>query len=91
MEKTDLEVADMIRAAGESFRQRYSASLTWLQRKVLDAIARCRTAALGGHRDACLNCGTKPRQPQTSPHADTLPRSLQVIRPCHAAKRRTEN
>jgi hypothetical protein len=31
--------------------------LTWPQQKVLDAIARCRTAALGGHRDACLNCG----------------------------------
>jgi hypothetical protein len=31
--------------------------LTWPQRKVLDAIARCRTAALGGHRDQCCNCG----------------------------------
>ena len=38
-------------------QQRYSASLTWPQRKVLDAIARCRTAALGGHRDACVSCG----------------------------------
>jgi hypothetical protein len=24
---------------------------------VLDAIARCRTAALGGHRDRCIRCG----------------------------------
>jgi hypothetical protein len=31
--------------------------LTWPQRKVLDAIARCCTAALGGHRDQCSNCG----------------------------------
>ncbi len=51
------EVADIIRIAGDSFRQRYSASLTWPQRKVLDAIVRCRTAALGGHRDACVSCG----------------------------------
>src|ERR1700738_5477331 len=49
------EVADVIRTAGRRFRER--ASLTWPQAKVLDAIARCRTAALGGHRDQCSNCG----------------------------------
>ena len=57
MSRPRFEVADVIRVAGDSFRQRYSASLTWPQRKVLDAIARCRTAALGSHRDACVNCG----------------------------------
>ncbi|HTV03848.1 MAG TPA: transposase zinc-binding domain-containing protein [Acidobacteriaceae bacterium] len=57
MSRPPFEVADIIRVAGDSFRQRYSASLTWPQYKVLDAIARCRTAALGGHRDACVNCG----------------------------------
>ncbi len=31
--------------------------MTWPQQKVLDATSRCRTAALGGHRDVCLNCG----------------------------------
>jgi hypothetical protein len=31
--------------------------LTWAQVKVLNAIARCRTAALGGHRDQCAHCG----------------------------------
>src|SRR5580704_12483806 len=31
-------------------------SLTWGQLKVLRAIERCRTAALGGHRDRCLDC-----------------------------------
>jgi len=31
--------------------------LTWAQVKVLTAIARCRTAALGGHRDQCVRCG----------------------------------
>jgi hypothetical protein len=31
--------------------------LAWQHRKVMDAIVRCRTAALGGHRDQCLRCG----------------------------------
>jgi Transposase zinc-binding domain len=51
------EVADIIRIAGSKFRERYGASLTWPQIKVLRAIARCRTAALGGHRDVCTGCG----------------------------------
>jgi len=47
------EVADVIRKAGSSFFD----SLTGAQRKVLKAILRCRTAALGGHRDQCVHCG----------------------------------
>ena len=31
--------------------------LTWLHLKVLNATLRCRTAALGGHVDACSKCG----------------------------------
>jgi len=55
MTRPPFEVADVIREAGSRFRER--ASLPWPQAKVLDAIARCRTAALGGHRDQCSNCG----------------------------------
>jgi hypothetical protein len=55
MTRPPFEVADVIRTAGSRFRER--ASLTWPQAKVLAAIARCRTAALGGHRDQCSNCG----------------------------------
>jgi hypothetical protein len=51
------EVADVIRKAGIRFIERNRASLTWAQVKVLNAIARCRTAALGGHRDQCAHCG----------------------------------
>jgi hypothetical protein len=47
------EVADVIRRAEASFHD----SLTRAQRKVLNAIVRCRTAALGGHRDRCVHCG----------------------------------
>jgi hypothetical protein len=50
-------VADIIRRAGRRFIDRYEASLTWPQVKVLNAIERCRTAALGGHRDQCDRCG----------------------------------
>jgi hypothetical protein len=52
-----VEVADVIRAAGESFYQRSRKWLTWLHLRVLNAILRCRTAALGGHVDACSRCG----------------------------------
>ena len=48
-----MEVADIIRAAGESFFQSSQKWFTWLHLKVLNAILRCRTAALGGHVDAC--------------------------------------
>ena len=57
MIRPTLEVADIIRAQGEHFIERSQSWLTWAQRKVLYAIARCRTAALGGHRDRCARCG----------------------------------
>ena len=57
MTRPPWEVADVIRRAGDRFIERYRASLTWAQLKVLNAIVRCRTAALGGHRDQCVRCG----------------------------------
>ena len=57
MTRPPREVADIIRGAGDKFLERYRDSLTWSQLKVLRAIARCRTAALGGHRDRCVRCG----------------------------------
>ena len=56
MSRPPFEVADVIRKTSR-FRERYRATLTWPQVKVLNAIARCRTAALGGHRDQCSRCG----------------------------------
>lgn len=50
-----LEVADVFRAAGEAYRERYVP--TFEQRKVMAAIEGCRTAALGGHLDVCTKCG----------------------------------
>ncbi len=47
----------MIRAAGRSFIDRNRSWLNRLHLKVLTAIERCRTAALGGHLDQCTRCG----------------------------------
>jgi hypothetical protein len=57
MQRPLLELADIIRAAGQRLIDRHPAWLTWLHVKVLVAITRCRTAALGGHVDACSRCG----------------------------------
>jgi predicted Zn-ribbon and HTH transcriptional regulator len=51
------EIADVIRKADARFSSRHRERLTWPQVKVLNAILRCRTAALGGHRDQCTRCG----------------------------------
>ena len=52
-----LEVADLIRAAGAAFIERNRHWLSGKHLKVLRAIRRCRTAALGGHLDQCTRCG----------------------------------
>jgi len=57
VKRPPFEVADIIRRSGRRFVDRYRDSLTWPQVKVLRAIERCRTAALGGHRDQCDRCG----------------------------------
>src|SRR5258708_30436903 len=57
MNRTPLEVADIVRCAGQSFLERSRKWITWQHQKVLLAITRCRTAALGGHRDRCTDCG----------------------------------
>jgi hypothetical protein len=57
MNRPPLEVADIIRAVGKSFIEKNRSWLTGLHRKVLSAIERCRTAALGGHKDRCSRCG----------------------------------
>ena len=59
MSRPPLEVADIIRAAGEAFIERNRHWLGWKHVKVLLAIARCRTAALGGHLDECTRCGRR--------------------------------
>ena len=57
MNRPLLEMADIVRCAGQAFLEHSHKWMNWQHRKVLLAIARCRTAALGGHRDRCTGCG----------------------------------
>jgi predicted Zn-ribbon and HTH transcriptional regulator len=57
MTRPPFEVADIIRAHGNSFVERNRSWLTWFHLRVLFAIEHCRTAALGGHLDRCRQCG----------------------------------
>jgi len=57
MSRPPLEVADLVRVAGQAFIERSRKWISWKHVKVLLAIARCRTAVLGGHLDECTRCG----------------------------------
>ncbi len=57
MNRPTLEVADIFRAWAGRFIERSLARISWPQHKVMRAIERCRTAALGRHRDRCTKCG----------------------------------
>jgi len=57
MSRPALEVADLIRAQGNRFLDRYRSSFSFQQLKAFRAIRNCRTAALGGHLDSCSSCG----------------------------------
>jgi hypothetical protein len=57
MTRPPREVADVIRAHGDEFLDAYDATLSPEQRRALTDLARCRTAALGGHVEACDRCG----------------------------------
>ena len=56
MSRPALEVADIIRVQGNRFLDRYKSGLDFQQLKAFRAIRNCRTAALGGHIDACPKC-----------------------------------
>ncbi len=57
MGASGLEVADIVRQLGPSYQQAHAGALSRGQRRVLGAITRCRTAALGGHVEQCNHCG----------------------------------
>jgi Putative transposase/Transposase zinc-binding domain len=57
MQCPKLELADIFRRYGEAYRQKFGALLSTAQRRVMTAIERCRTAALGGHVEVCDRCG----------------------------------
>ena len=57
MKRPALELADVFGRFGTEFVAHHAASLSWQQRRVIEAIERCRTAALGGHKEQCNACG----------------------------------
>jgi len=52
-----LEVGEIFRRYGPRYRQTQETALSSTQRRVMTAIASCRTAALGGHVEQCESCG----------------------------------
>jgi len=56
MPRPTLEVADIFRDHGAAWRKANAGHVSLGQLKVMSAIARCRTAALGGHVERCDDC-----------------------------------
>jgi hypothetical protein len=52
-----LEVGDIFRRHGDAYRCVHDGHLGRVERRVMSAIELCRTAALGGHVEACVDCG----------------------------------
>jgi hypothetical protein len=52
-----LEVADIFRHHGAAYRAAHGAHMGRVERRIMGAIEACRTAALGGHVEACGDCG----------------------------------
>jgi hypothetical protein len=57
MSRPVVEVADVIRAFGPAFEEEYGHAISSAQRQAMNAIVKCRTAAMGGHVEACDGCG----------------------------------
>src|SRR5947208_15230450 len=83
MTRPVLEVADLARQYGEAYLARYSATVSPEQRRVLRAIAACRTAALGGHLTQCDHCDHAENAYNScrNRHCPTCQRSAQAAWP----------
>jgi len=55
--RPSIEVADIFRAAGPAYRAAHAGHLSLHQLKIMSAVEHCRTAAMGGHVEACEDCG----------------------------------
>lgn len=52
-----LEVADILRQYGPAYLEQFAEKMPACQRRALEDLRRCRTAALGGHLYQCNECG----------------------------------
>ena len=56
MTRPAFEMSDIFRRKGRQFIKRFKAVLSYQQLKACRAVERCRTRALGGHKDKCEGC-----------------------------------
>src|ERR1700747_3252159 len=90
MSRPLLEVADLIRAAGAAFIERNRSWIRWSHVKVMLAIARGRTAALGGQVDECTRCGYRATISYNSCRNRHCPKCQTAARERWIAARRRE-
>jgi Transposase zinc-binding domain len=57
-----IEIADILRLHGQDYARVHAAHLGRVERRVMSAITACQTAILGGHVEACDDCGVDPAQ-----------------------------
>lgn len=89
MTRPPFEVADIVRRHGDRFVERHRAWVSGQHRRVLRAIAQCRTAALGGHRDRCDQCA-QPVLSYNSCRDRHCPKCLTAARNAWVAAREQE-
>ncbi len=70
--KGGVELADIFRAYGESYRRNHPLPVSHL--KIMQAVEHCRTAALGGHLEQCDRCGFE--RPPTTPAVIAIAQSV---------------
>ena len=83
------EVADIVRRHGDRFVDTHRVWVTGQHRRVLRAVAQCRTAALGGHRDRCDQCA-HPALSYNSCRDRHCPKCLTAARNAWVAAREQE-
>lgn len=54
-----LEIADILRAAGAAYREKFGSHMRPSHKKAMRDLERCRTSALGGHLRECDHCGER--------------------------------
>jgi hypothetical protein len=79
VERPKLEVADIFRRYGETYRAEREGSLSATQRRVMQAIEACRTAALGGHVERCDACEHQRIAYNSCRNESVWPRPLDLI------------
>ena len=86
-DKPRWEVADILRCFGETYAQTHSVSP--VEQRVIDDLIACRTARLGGHIDACPQCGFE-RQAYNSCRNRHCPKCQTVTKAKWVEARRAE-